>query len=903
MKMFKKSLFLVLTLFLAVITLASCGGGEDIASELEEAAKKIILTQDKQTDVTGDFEVTSVVKVGDNEYKVAWQSSNAVAKIGALNASTKLYTVEIDYLHNNESDTAVKLTATISKEGKSETYVKEFNFSVPKFVVNTIAEYDAAASKTPMTIHGVVTAREEYSASYKNTSLYVESIDGKGGVYAYRLSCTQEQYDNELVVGARIYVSGNKYVYSGLREFDGGCTYQLESTETQTPKNTDVTSLITEGTGVSEDYQNQLIYFNDLEIVSIGSKDDKGRYNITVGDANDAKKQFVVRINTYLTASSSDAYKAYEALNLQAGMKISVKGVCGWSNGAQIYPLAADSITVGEINQGKILSNALWTQASIPAQVYGEKEFVLGNSTLDLAAGALGDEYKNLTVEWSLPEGTTNAVLGTKTIAAVGTEGEEGYVPARTVTTLKTTTVDADKTIVLTATVKNGEEVVSADDYSVYLVKEIIANTHAEYVAAANGDSLVVKGVVTAIKSNLKEVYIQDATGGAYYLYFSSAVSKDELSGEGWCQIGNEVAVKGVKAEYNTTLELTKPEILEISSTGNTVTPLDKTEDFAANGLTTLAAADQSKLVTFTGTVKSSDTVIVGDKEISVFFSGITAPAYYQVNRSIKITGVLGLYKSSSSITYQVLVFDTDSVEDISRTDAEKAAFALEQIKAQIGTESFGQETEITLDKIYGNAVLTITGTDSVVSYNAETSVLTIVPTTTQNTTNLTIAVAVGEETASDTVAIAAVIDLSNLSATLAFTGTSSARLEANTDFDESLLGLDSTVFEVTNNGTNYIGLNTGSGGYMRVYNEKAATGNGCEMTVKVLGDTAKIKSITITFGSAKAGAFTVNGVAGSYDTATYTIDSNTFTIKNVDTSTSTANMDIKSIVIEYSLA
>lgn len=903
MKMFKKSLFLVLTLFLAVITLASCGGGEDIASELEEAAKKIILTQDKQTDVTGDFEVTSVVKVGDNEYKVAWQSSNAVAKIGALNASTKLYTVEIDYLHNNESDTAVKLTATISKEGKSETYVKEFNFSVPKFVVNTIAEYDAAASKTPMTIHGVVTAREEYSASYKNTSLYVESIDGKGGVYAYRLSCTQEQYDNELVVGARIYVSGNKYVYSGLREFDGGCTYQLESTETQTPKNTDVTSLITEGTGVSEDYQNQLIYFNDLEIVSIGSKDDKGRYNITVGDANDAKKQFVVRINTYLTASSSDAYKAYEALNLQAGMKISVKGVCGWSNGAQIYPLAADSITVGEINQGKILSNALWTQVGIPAQVYGEKEFVLGNSTLDLAAGALGDEYKNLTVEWSLPEGTTNAVLGTKTIAAVGTEGEEGYVPARTVTTLKTTTVDADKTIVLTATVKNGEEVVSADGYSVYLVKEIIANTHAEYVAAANGDSLVVKGVVTAIKSNLREVYIQDATGGAYYLYFSSAVSKDELSGEGWCQIGNEVAVKGVKAEYNTTLELTKPEILEISSTGNTVTPLDKTEDFAANGLTTLAAADQSKLVTFTGTVKSSDTVIVGDKEISVFFSGITAPAYYQVNRSIKITGVLGLYKSSSSITYQVLVFDTDSVEDISRTDAEKAAFALGQIKAQIGTESFGQETEITLDKIYGNAVLTITGTDSVVSYNAETSVLTIVPTTTQNTTNLTIAVAVGEETASDTVAIAAVIDLSNLSATLAFTGTSSAKLEAGTDFDESLLGLDSTVFEVTNNGTNYIGLNTGSGGYMRVYNEKAATGNGCEMTVKVLGDTAKIKSITITFGSAKAGAFTVNGVAGSYDTATYTIDSNTFTIKNVDTSTSTANMDIKSIVIEYSLA
>lgn len=110
MKMFKKSLFLVLTLFLAVITLASCGGGEDIASELEEAAKKIILTQDKQTDVTGDFEVTSVVKVGDNEYKVAWQSSNAVAKIGALNASTKLYTVEIDYLHNNESDTAVKLS-------------------------------------------------------------------------------------------------------------------------------------------------------------------------------------------------------------------------------------------------------------------------------------------------------------------------------------------------------------------------------------------------------------------------------------------------------------------------------------------------------------------------------------------------------------------------------------------------------------------------------------------------------------------------------------------------------------------------------------------------------------------------------------------------------------------------
>ncbi|MDE5714817.1 MAG: hypothetical protein K2I42_01665 [Anaeroplasmataceae bacterium] len=354
MKSFKKACLWLVALVLSVVALASCG--EKKASGAELAAKKVILTQDKSESVTDDFKVTAVVRGDDNvSYSVAWESNNAVASIGEytedgeVNADFKLVT--IDYMHNLTDVQSVKLTATVENPDKSEKFVKEFNFKVPKFKETTIDEYDAAKAGAMVTVKGIIVAKEPYSASYKNTSVYIQDISGKGGYDAYRLACaTQEAYDTDLAIGNTILVTGAKKLYSGLREFESS-TYVLVSTDKVTPKDTDITEMIkTDPSQINLDLQCQLVHFDNLTVVSVGSDDKNGNWNIVVGDANDKTKQFTVRVNTYITPKTSDEYKAYKDLGITAGAVISVKGVLGWYNAAQLHPTNVNSITV--VSQG-----------------------------------------------------------------------------------------------------------------------------------------------------------------------------------------------------------------------------------------------------------------------------------------------------------------------------------------------------------------------------------------------------------------------------------------------------------------------------------------------------------------------------------------------------------------------
>ncbi len=354
MKSFKKACLWLVALVLSVVALASCGDKK--ASGAENAAKKVILSQDKSESVTDDFKVTSVVRGDDNvTYTVAWESNNKVASVGdytengEVNGDFKLIT--IDYLHNLTEVQSVKLTATVENPDKTEKCVKEFNFKVPKFKETTIDEYDAAKAGTMVTVKGIIVAKEPYSASYKNTSLYIQDISGKGGYDAYRCACpTQEAYDTDLAIGNTVLITGAKKLYSGLREFESS-TYVLVSADKVTPKDTDITEMIkTDPSKIGLDLQCQLVHFEKLTVVSVGSDDKNGNWNIVVGDANDKAKQFTVRINTYITPKTSAEYKAFKDLNLKAGAVISVKGVLGWYNAAQLHPTTATSITV--VSQG-----------------------------------------------------------------------------------------------------------------------------------------------------------------------------------------------------------------------------------------------------------------------------------------------------------------------------------------------------------------------------------------------------------------------------------------------------------------------------------------------------------------------------------------------------------------------
>lgn len=504
MKKFKKACLWVVALVLSVVALASCGGTPE-PSGVERAAKKVVLTQDKSKNVTADFNVPMLVSGDDGvEYTVSWVSNNSVAVIGDLVendvTSTAFKLVTIHYATNINADQAVKLTATISNPDNTESVVKEFNFTVPKFVASTIEDYDKADDGTVVTVKGVIVAKEAYSDSYKNTSVYIQDISGKGGYEAYRLVCaTQEAYDNDLAIGNTILVTGDKKLYNGLREF-GSCSYILVSTDKVTPKDTDITEMIkTDKASITADLQCQLAHFNSLTVVSVGAEDSSGRWNIVVGDADDTNKQFTVRVNTYVTPKDSDAYKAIKELNITAGAVISVKGLVGWYNGAQLHPLAADSIVVDKAGEtpepiptptegftgvvtdvgfkddttkSKVRCFALVQNADGTAKYITAEAAITETDTVDAIHTAWNAKFvtgKMVTVKGTDNDynGLTQHVVAWATLATDVTLGEAGTIPAFLDITDKVTAGDDLKPLQGVLVKVTGTCVVSGSNYTI----------------------------------------------------------------------------------------------------------------------------------------------------------------------------------------------------------------------------------------------------------------------------------------------------------------------------------------------------------------------------------------------------------------------------------------------------
>lgn len=499
MKSIKKLSVLVLTLVLGLFALVSCGG-EQAPSGAELAAKKIILTQDKSDTVTGDFNVPAKV-VGDDKvtYSVTWTSSNTVASVGSITEDGNFYPITVNYVSNFDSDQAVKLSAKLENPDKTDSYVKEFNFSVPKFKVTSIGEYDAADGGTVVTMQGIIVAREPFSAQYNNVSIYLQDISGVGGIYAYRLKCTQEQYDEELAIGNTIVVTGEKALYNGLREFSSaGCTYRLVSSEKVTPKDTDVTSMITDGTGISLDYQNQLVHFSDLTVVAVGDKDSSGRWNITVGDATDPKKQIDVRINTYITPKDGEVYNAYVALGITKGAVISVSGVVGWYNTAQINPLYADSIKViSEGEEPEPEPEGEKFTGVVTTSIEGNSSYLA--ATVQNASGeSIYLYYKPSSVADALPAWKEKVVVGKKiTISNAKIEQYKG-LNEFVIQSLEDVEVVGDGILPsftnINSLVGNTDELAKIQGKLVKVSGEVVVDGTSYYVKVADGKQILVYG-------------------------------------------------------------------------------------------------------------------------------------------------------------------------------------------------------------------------------------------------------------------------------------------------------------------------------------------------------------------------------------------------------------------------
>ena len=136
-------------------------------------------------------------------------------------------------------------------------------------------------------------------------------------------------------------------------------------------------------------------------------------------------------------------------------------------------------------------------------------------------------------------------------------------------------------TLKFTVTNEKGETL--SREYK-HVVPEFKVNTHEEYMNAASGDNLVIKGIVVAINSKStgntrSHLYIadEDVVGG-YYIYQMDIDPVSELG----IEVGMTVLVTGPASPYNGMQEI-KGGVAEIISTEKkTVDPVDITDAFAA---------------------------------------------------------------------------------------------------------------------------------------------------------------------------------------------------------------------------------------------------------------------------------------------------------------------------------
>lgn len=211
--------------------------------------------------------------------------------------------------------------------------------AAPTVEVMSYDEYMAAADETAVAIQAYVQAKQSYYAEQGTATVYLQDEDG--AYFAYDMACTQEEYD-QMTEGTLIQVSGYKTNWAGEIEIMDGQLDEILEGDTYVAEPVDVTELL--GTDELESHQNQKVKFTGLTVAPSTIEGDTTEYAFlynydgsgTQGDDvyfnveyNGETYQFLVE--SYLCDSSTDVYKAVEALEI--GQTIDCEGFLYWYEG------------------------------------------------------------------------------------------------------------------------------------------------------------------------------------------------------------------------------------------------------------------------------------------------------------------------------------------------------------------------------------------------------------------------------------------------------------------------------------------------------------------------------------------------------------------------------------------
>ena len=223
--------------------------------------------------------------------------------------------------------------------------------------VMTYAEYMDAEIDSEVVIETYVQAKQ----SWWEDKATVYTQDRDGAYFLYDMACSEEDYE-KLVPGTKIKVTGYKAEWSGEVEIMDATFEFVEGGDEYVAPITDATALL--GTDELIKHQNKFVEFKGMTVEAAG-QDDEGNdvaylYNWDGSGSEGDDLYFNVSldgetysflIESYLCDSSSDVYKAAQALEI--GDVIDMEGFLYWYEGKSAYHFHYCSRIIKIIEQTK----------------------------------------------------------------------------------------------------------------------------------------------------------------------------------------------------------------------------------------------------------------------------------------------------------------------------------------------------------------------------------------------------------------------------------------------------------------------------------------------------------------------------------------------------------------------
>ena len=503
----KKFLALLLVALLACSMFVACGETE-VVYDLVGAADYVDgLYRDELSVTAVDFSVVSQVIVAGVTYQIDWSVDSDKVTVGE--PANGVVVIGVD--EKSPEEVSYKLTASV-KDGNGNSENVTFKLTVPKYDVNSHADYMAAVKGDILTVEGVVVAINSKALGNKYNHLFIADESVTGGYYCY--SVTEDPSDLGIKVGMTVKVTGPMEPYSGMQEIKGGQVAVLDTTIKEVPV-VDITDAFTAGADLGA-YVGLHVSIKGVEIGTQDLEKDTSQYlYFAIGAQSGYLRTYVTDFPTSIKADDKAAIDADHAAHF--GFKADVDGILILYNGAPyLIPMSTTPFT----NYAEVVKTAA-------EKVEAEKEAVKIDAAFSTDAvielPAVGKYYDDVTIAWATNNETNAAIADGK---------------------LNIVVPDNATTVTVTATITCGD-VVETKVFEISLSKAPISIPEA--LALPDGSNILVSGTVKEINTEWSEQYgnitvtIEDAEDNTLYVYRLKTNVK----------VGDVITITGKMGSYN----------------------------------------------------------------------------------------------------------------------------------------------------------------------------------------------------------------------------------------------------------------------------------------------------------------------------------------------------------------